>query len=247
MKPTRRFALLGLLTALATSAAWAQKKYDPGASDSEIKLGMAVPLSGPASSYGIVGKVAEAYFRMLNDQGGIRGRKVNLLLADDQYTPARTVEVTRKLVEQDEVLAVVGSLGTATNLSVQKYLNAKKVPQIFLTAGGSRFDDPKGFPWTMGIMPNYTSEGRLVARHIQATRPNAKIAVLHQNDDFGREQLAGLKAGLGDKAGQLVAVSSYQVTDPTVDSQVVQFKASGAPPPRQSARAMRSAGSRFIC
>jgi branched-chain amino acid transport system substrate-binding protein len=218
---------LGLL--MAVPAAQAQKKYDTGASDTEIRLGNSFPYSGPASSYGIIGKVFEAYFTMLNERGGINGRKVKVFSYDDQYTAARTVEVTRRMVEQDEVLAVVGTMGTGPNASIQRYLNAKKIPQLFLAAGAARFNDPKTYPWTIGFLPSYEAEGRAFAASILKDNPNAKVAVLYQNDDFGKDLLKALKDGLGSKAAAMVvAEASYELADPTVDSQMVKLKASGA-------------------
>ncbi len=212
----------------AASTALAQKKYDTGASDTEIKLGMAMPYSGPASSYGIVGKVNEAYFKMVNDKGGINGRKVKLISYDDQYTPPRTTEVVRKLVEQDEVLAVYGNLGSASNAAIMRYMNAKKVPHLLLGVGADRFNDPKGAPWTTPYMPSYEGEGALYAKNILKTLPGARIAVLYQNDDMGKDLLKGLKKGLGDKASMVVAEASFEMADPTVDSQVIKLQASGA-------------------
>ena len=212
----------------AASTALAQKKYDTGASDTEIKLGMAMPYSGPASSYGIVGKVNEAYFKMVNDKGGINGRKVKLISYDDQYTPPRTTEVVRKLVEQDEVLAVYGNLGSASNAAIMRYMNAKKVPHLLLGVGADRFNDPKGAPWTTPYMPSYEGEGALYAKNILKTLPGARIAVLYQNDDMGKDLLKGLKKGLGDKASMVVAEASFEMADPTVDSQIIKLQASGA-------------------
>ncbi|PLC04467.1 branched-chain amino acid ABC transporter substrate-binding protein [Variovorax sp. RO1] len=221
-------ALGGAALLFTAGAALAQKKYDTGASDTEIKLGMAMPYSGPVSSYGIVGKVNEAYFKMVNDKGGINGRKVTLISYDDQYTPPRTTEVVRKLVEQDEVLAVYGNLGSASNAAIQRYMNAKKVPHLFLGVGADRFNDPKTYPWTTPYMPSYEGEGSLYAKNILKTMPNAKIAVLYQNDDFGKDLLKGLKKGLGDKASMVVAEASFEVADPTVDSQIIKLQSSGA-------------------
>ena len=218
---------LGAL-ALAAAPALAQKKYDTGASDTEIKLGMAMPYSGPVSSYGIVGKVNEAYFKMVNDKGGVNGRKVALISYDDQYTPPRTTEVVRKLVEQDEVLAVYGNLGSASNAAIMRYMNAKKVPHLFLGVGADRFNDPKNAPWTTPYMPSYEGEGALYAKNILKTMPDAKIAVLYQNDDFGKDLLKGLKKGLGDKASMVVAEASFEIADPTVDSQIIKLQASRA-------------------
>ena len=212
----------------AAGTALAQKKYDTGASDTEIKLGMAMPYSGPASSYGIVGKVNEAYFKMVNDKGGINGRKVKLISYDDQYTPPRTTEVVRKLVEQDEVLAVYGNLGSASNAAIMRYMNAKKVPHLLLGVGADRFNDPKGAPWTTPYMPSYEGEGALYAKNILKTLPGARIAVLYQNDDMGKDLLKGLKKGLGDKASMVVAEASFEMADPTVDSQIIKLQASGA-------------------
>lgn len=229
MKIDRRGAALALALALVGLSALAQKKYDPGASDTEIRLGMAMPYSGPASSYGIVGKVNEAYFKMLNERGGINGRKVTLMTYDDQYAPAKTTEVVRRMVEQDEVLAVYGNLGSAANAAIMRYMNAKKVPHLFLGVGAERFSDPKNHPWTMPFMPSYDGEGRLYAQNILKTKSNARIAVLYQNDDFGKDLLRGLTNGLGDKAKtMIVAEASYEVTDPTVDSQIIKLHASGA-------------------
>lgn len=222
--------LIPALGALALSAApaLAQKKYDTGASDTEIKIGMAMPYSGPVSSYGIVGKVNEAYFKMVNDKGGINGRKVTVISYDDQYSPPRTTEVVRKMVEQDEVLAVYGNLGSASNAAIMRYMNAKKVPHLLLGVGADRFNDPKAAPWTTPYMPSYEGEGALYARNIVKTLPGAKIAVLYQNDDMGKDLLKGLKKGLGDKASMVVAEASFEVADPTVDSQIIKLQASGA-------------------
>ena len=232
MTLTRR-TLVAMAAAVAATTfalpAVAQKTYDPGASDTEIKLGMAMPFSGPVSSYGIVGRVAEAYFRMRNDQGGINGRKVTVLSYDDQYSPPKTTEVIRRMVERDEVLAVFGNLGSASNAAVMRYMNTKKVPHLFLGVGAERFNAPETAPWTMPFMPSYDGEGRLYAGNILKTHPNAKIAVLYQNDDFGRDLLKGLKAGLGDKAStMIVGEASFEVSDPTVDSQIITLQSTGA-------------------
>ena len=214
---------------LSVSPALAQKKYGPGVTDAEIKIGQTMPYSGPASAYGVIGKAEAAYFAMINDQGGVNGRKINLISLDDGYSPPRTVEQTRKLVEQEEVLLIFQSLGTPTNTATQKYLNAKKVPQLFLASGASKWSDPKNFPWTMGWNPSYQAEGRIYAQHILETKPDAKIAVIYQNDDFGKDYVVGFKGMLGEKGAKLiVAEQSYEVTDPTVDSQVVSLKSSGA-------------------
>jgi len=219
-------AILGL--ALAAPAAMAQKKYDPGASDTEIKIGGLMPYSGPASAYGQIGKVEAAYIKKINDEGGINGRKINFISLDDGYSPPKAVEMARRLVEQDEVLLIFNSLGTPSNSAIQKYMNAKKVPQLFVATGASKWGDPKNFPWTMGWQPNYQTEGAIYGQYVVKTKPGAKIAVLYQNDDYGKDYLTGFKNGLGDKAKQIVAEVSYEVTDPTVDSQIVQLKGTGA-------------------
>src|SRR5215471_12313970 len=216
------------LTIVATGAT-AQKRYDAGASDTEIKIGQTMPYSGPASAYATIGKVQAAYFRMINESGGIRGRKIALLSDDDGYNPTKTVEQVRKLVESDEVLLTFQILGTAPNAAVQKYLNTKKVPQLFAATGATRFTDPEHFPWTMGFNPNYQTEGRVYARFILDNYPAAKIGVLYQNDDLGRDYLSGLKDGLGVKAAtMIVAEVPYEVTDPTINSQIVRLQAAGA-------------------
>ncbi|HYD55270.1 MAG TPA: ABC transporter substrate-binding protein [Burkholderiales bacterium] len=225
----RLIPVAALLAAALAFPAAAQKKYDPGASDSEIKIGNTNPYSGPASAYGTIGKSIAAYFRMLNEQGGINGRKINFVSYDDSYSPPKTVEMTRKLVEQDQVLFMFQPLGTPSNTAIHKYMNLKKVPQLFVATGATKWNDPKGFPWTMGWQPNYQDEGKIYARHILETKPNAKIAVLYQNDDYGKDYLKGFKDGLGAKnAKMIVAEASYEVSEPTVDSQIVQLKASGA-------------------
>ena len=216
--------------ALAFAApAWAQKKYDPGASDTEIRIGNTMPYSGPASAYGTIGKTEAAYFKKVNDEGGINGRKINFISLDDGYSPPKTVEMVRRLVEQDEVLLVFQPLGTPSNTAIHKYMNTKKVPQLFVATGATKWNDPQGNPWTMGWQPNYQTETKIYARHILQTKPNAKIGVLFQNDDYGKDYLKGLKDGLGDKAAKMiVAEASYEVSDPTVDSQIVQLQGSGA-------------------
>ena len=219
-------ATAGLLHA---GAAIAQKKYDPGASDTEIKLGQTIPYSGPASAYGSLGRTQVAYFKMLNEQGGINGRRVNLISLDDGYSPPKTIEATRRLVESDEVLALFGTLGTPTNSAIHRYVNQKKIPHLFVSTGAGKWNDPKNFPWTTGFQPNYPAEGNVFAAHILATKPNAKIAILYQNDDFGKDYLIGVRQGLGDKAkSMIVAEASFEVTDPTVDSQILTLRASGA-------------------
>ena len=215
--------------ALSVSSADAQKKYDPGASDTEIKIGQTVPFSGPASAYATIGKAQAAYFNMINEQGGVNGRKINLIQYDDAYSPPKAVEQVRKLVESDEVLLTFQIIGTPSNAAVQKYLNAKKVPQLFAATGASKFTDPKNFPWTLGFNPNYFVEGRIYGQYIIKNHPNAKIGILYQNDDLGRDYLNGIKAGLGNKAAtMIVAEASYEVSDPTIDSQILKLKSSGA-------------------
>jgi branched-chain amino acid transport system substrate-binding protein len=215
--------------ALGASNALAQKKYDTGASDSEIKIGGIMPYSGPASAYGTIGKASAAYFKKINDEGGINGRKINFISVDDGYSPPKAVEMARRLVEQDEVLFIFNPLGTPSNSAIHKYMNAKKVPQLFVATGASKWNDPKNFPWTMGWQPNYQTEGAIYAKHILQTKPDAKIAVLFQNDDYGKDYLKGFEDGLGDKAKtMIVARASYETSDPTVDSQIVQLQASGA-------------------
>src|SRR5438128_11468538 len=197
-----------LAVALSASSAYAQKKYDTDATDTEIKIGQTNPFSGPASSYATIAKTQAAFFKMINDQGGINGRKVNLIQYDDAYSPPKAVEQVRKLVESDEVLLTFQLLGTPSNAAVQKYLNAKKVPQLFAATGASRFTDPKNFPWTMGYNPNYFVEGRIYGQYILKEYPNAKVGVLYQNDDLGKDYLNGIKAGLGDRAAKMLANAS---------------------------------------
>ena len=219
---------IGMLAASLAFPALAQKKYDPGASDTEIRIGNTNPYSGPASAYGTIGKSIAAYFRMVNDQGGINGRKINFISYDDGYSPPRTVEMARKLVEQDQVLFVFQTLGTPSNTAIHKYMNMKKVPQMHVATGATKWNDPKGNPWTMGWQPNYQSEAKIYAQHILKNSPNARIAVLYQNDDYGKDYLKGLHDGLGAKKSMIVKEVSYEVSDPTVDSQIVQLQASGA-------------------
>jgi len=229
MSIKNRIALAALGLAMAAAPALAQKKYGPGASDTEIKIGNTIPYSGPASAYGIIGKVEAAYFKMINEAGGINGRKINYVSLDDGYSPPKAVEMARRLVEQDEVLFMVSTLGTPSNSAIHKYMNSKKVPHLFLATGASKWNDPKDFPWTMGFNPNYQSEGKLYAQHILATKPNAKIAVLYQNDDYGKDYLKGFMDGLGEKGkAMVVKTATYEVTDPTVDSQIVTLQGSGA-------------------
>lgn len=218
-----------LVLAAATSSAFAQKKYDVGATDTEIKLGNIMPYSGPASAYGVIGKAEEAYFRKINDEGGINGRKITFISYDDGYSPPKAVEQARKLVESDEVLALVSPMGTPSNSAIQKYLNIKKIPHLFPATNASKWADPVNFPWTMGpVGMGYLSEGRVFATYLLKEKPGERIAVLYQNDDFGKELLKGLKAGLGDKASLIVAEAGYEVSDPTIESQIVTLKHSGA-------------------
>ena len=214
-----------VLLTVSSTAVLAQKKYDTGANDTEIKIGNIVPYSGPASAYGAVGKAQAAYFKMVNDKGGINGRVVNYISYDDAYSPPKAVEQTRKLVESDEVLLMFSALGTPSNTAIQKYLNAKKVPQLFLATGATKWNDPKHFPWTMGYLPSYQSEGRIYAQYLLKEKPGAKVGVLYQNDDFGKDYLKGLKDGFGDKASSIVIEDSYELTEPTVDSHIVKIKA----------------------
>ncbi|HEY3792189.1 MAG TPA: ABC transporter substrate-binding protein [Bradyrhizobium sp.] len=219
------FALL----AASSSGALAQKKYDTGATDTEIKIGNIMPYSGPASAYGVIGKTEDAYFKKINAAGGINGRKINFISYDDGYSPPKTVEQARKLVESDEVLFIFNSLGTPPNSAIHKYMNAKKVPQLFVATGATKWNDPKEFPWTMGWQPNYQSETQIYAKYILKEMPNAKIAVLYQNDDYGKDYLKGLKDGLGAKAASMiVAEESYETTEPSVDDHIVKLKSSGA-------------------
>jgi len=221
-------AALAVLAA-TSSGALAQKKYDTGATDTEIKIGNIMPYSGPASAYGVIGKTEEAYFRKINAEGGINGRKINFVSYDDAYSPPKTVEQARKLVESDEVLIVFNSLGTPPNSAIQKYLNTKKVPQLFVATGATKWNDPKEFPWTMGWQPNYQSESQIYAKYILKNHPNAKIAVLYQNDDYGKDYLKGFKDGLGAKAASLIVIEeSYEVSEPTIDSHIVKLKSTGA-------------------
>jgi branched-chain amino acid transport system substrate-binding protein len=221
-------ALVGALC-LAAAPAVAQKKYDPGASDTEIKVGNVNPYSGPASAYGVIGKTIAAYFNKVNAEGGVNGRKINFISYDDGYSPPRAVEQVRKLVESDEVLLVFQPLGTPSNTAIQKYMNARKVPQLFVATGATKWGDYKRFPWTMGWQPNYQSESRIYAQYVMQNHPNGKIAILYQNDDYGKDYVKGLKDGLGDKAkSMIVAELPYETTDPTVDSQMINLKASGA-------------------
>ena len=217
------------LFATASTTALAQKKYDTGATDTEIKVGNIMPYSGPASAYGVIGKTEAAYFKKINDAGGINGRKINFISYDDGYSPPKTVEQARKLVESDEVLLIFNSLGTPPNSAIHKYMNAKKVPQLFVATGATKWNDPKNFPWTMGWQPNYQSESHIYAKYLLKEKPNAKIAILYQNDDYGKDYVKGLKDGLGAKAASMiVAEESYETTEPSIDDHVVRLKATGA-------------------
>ena len=243
---SRLVGVTAIAIALSASSAYAQKKYDIGATDTEIKIGQTVPFSGPASAYAGIGKTQAAYLKMINDQGGINGRQLNLIQYDDAYSPPKAVEQVRKLVEGDEVLFTFQIIGTPSNAAVQKYLNTKKVPQLLASTGASRFSDPQNAPWTIAFNPNYQSEGRIYAKYILQNYPNAKIGIFYQNDDLGRDYIAGLKSGLGDKAATMViAEASYELTDPTIDSQIVKLKSAGidllynASTPKFAAQAIR--------
>ena len=222
-------AVSALAIALSASSAFAQKKYDTGATDTEIKIGQTAPFSGPASSYATISKAQAAYFRMINDEGGINGRKIKFIQYDDAYSPPKTVEQVRKLVESDEVLLIFNSLGTPPNSAIHKYMNSKKVPQLFVATGATKWNDPKDFPWTMGWQPNYQSESHIYAKYLLKEKPNAKIAILYQNEDYGKDYVKGLKDGLGAKAASMiVAEESYETTEPSIDDHVVRLKATGA-------------------
>jgi len=215
--------------AASSGGALAQKKYDTGATDTEIKIGNIMPYSGPASAYGVIGKTEDAYFKKINAEGGINGRKINFISYDDAYSPPKTVEQARKLVEGDEVLFIFNPLGTPPNTAIQKYMNTKKVPQLFVATGATKWNDPKENPWTMGWQPNYQSESRIYAKYILKEKPNAKIAILYQNDDYGKDYVKGLKDGLGAKAASMiVAEESYETTQPTIDSNIVKLKSTNA-------------------
>jgi len=231
MQVTKRVLLASIagFAVAAAGPALAQKKYDPGASDTEIKVGNTNPYSGPASAYGLIGKTIDAYFKKVNAEGGINGRKVNFISYDDGYSPPKAVEQVRKLVESDEVLLVFQPLGTPSNTAIQKYMNSKKVPQLFVATGATKWGDPKGNPWTMGWQPTYQAEGQIYAKYILKNHPNAKIGILFQNDDYGKDYVKGLKDGLGEKAKtMIVSELPYEPADPTVDSQIVSLKGSGA-------------------
>jgi ABC-type branched-subunit amino acid transport system substrate-binding protein len=224
-----KFFGLVFLLLLSVGSVHAEKKYGPGVTDAEIKIGQTMPYSGSGSSYGTIGKTEVAYFKMLNEQGGINGRMINLISLDDGYSPPRTVEQTRRLVEEEGVLLIFQSLGTAHNTAIHKYMNAKKVPHLFLSSGATKWGDPEHFPWTMGWLTPYQHESRIYAKYLLKNKPDAKIAILYQNDDYGKDYLKGFKEGLGDKgAKMIIAEVSYEATDPTIDSQIVSLQASGA-------------------
>src|SRR4030088_1471133 len=253
MLSKQKLRIAALSTAVIAFAAtggtaFAQKKYDTGATDTEIKIGNIMPYSGPPSAYGVIGKREEAYLKKIIAEGGINGRKINFISYDDGYSPPKAVEQARKLVESDNVLLVFNPLGTPSNSATQKYLNAKKVPQLFVATGATKWGDPQNFPWTMGWQPNYQSEGRIYAKYILKNYPNSKIAALWQNDDAGKDQMKGVRDGLGDKAAMIIADKSYEVSDPTIDSQIVALKDSGADifmtwaAPKGAAQAIRKVG-----
>jgi ABC-type branched-subunit amino acid transport system substrate-binding protein len=248
---TRRLLIGGVSAcalALAAAPAMAQKKYDQGATDAEIKIGHTGPYSGPASAYGVIGKTIEAFFKKVNDEGGINGRKLNFISYDDGYSPPKTKEMVRKLVEEDKVLFVFNTLGTPSNTMIWDYLNEEKIPQLFVATGASKWGDPKGHPWTMGFQPDYQTEAIIYAKHILANVKDPKIAVLMQNDDYGKDYFNGFKAGLGKDADKIVKLATYEVADPTVDSQIIQLKDSGAnvffniTTPKFAAQAIKKAG-----
>ncbi len=242
-------ALAAATVVLMSGAALAEKKYDTGASDTEIKIGNIMPYSGPASAYGVIGRTEAAYFRKINAEGGINGRKINFISYDDAYSPPKAVEQARKLVESDEVLLIFDPLGTPSNSAIQKYMNAKKVPQLFVSTGATKWNDPQNFPWTMGWQPNYQSEARIYAKYILREKPHARIAVLYQDDDYGKDYLKGLKDGLGDKAASMIVVEdAYEVSETTVDSHIVKMKSLDADvfvniaTPKFAAQAIRKTG-----
>jgi ABC-type branched-subunit amino acid transport system substrate-binding protein len=232
MPALNKFAIFSAafaVLAASSSGALAQKKYDTGATDTEIKIGNIMPYSGPASAYGVIGKTEAAYFKKINDAGGINGRKINFITYDDGYSPPKTVEQARKLVESDEVLLIFNSLGTPPNSAIHKYMNSKKVPQLFVATGATKWNDPKDFPWTMGWQPNYQSETQIYAKYILKNKPDAKIAVLFQNDDYGKDYLKGLKDGLGAKAASMiVAEESFETSEPSIDNHIVKLKSTNA-------------------
>src|SRR6202521_1899560 len=224
----KSLCLAAVLAVAVAGTADAQKRYDPGATDTEIKIGNIMPYSGPASAYATIGKTEAAYFNRINSEGGINGRKIDFISYDDGYSPPKAVEQARKLVEADEVLLIFNPLGTPSNSAIQKYLNGKKVPQLFVATGATKWNDPKNFPWTMGWQPSYQSEARIYAKYLMKEKPDAKIAIMFQNDDFGKDYLKGLKDGLGAKASMIIAEESYETTEPTIDNHIVKLRASGA-------------------
>jgi branched-chain amino acid transport system substrate-binding protein len=243
-----RIATLAFVCACAANAWAAEKNYAPGVTDTEIKIGQTMPYSGPASAWSVIGKAELAYFKAINEQGGVNGRKINLISLDDGYSPPKTMEQTRKLVEQEAVAFLFSSLGTAPNIATQKYLAERKVPNIFLASGTDRFNDPQHFPLSIGWLPTYNLDGQIHAAYVLSKKPDAKIAVLYQNDDYGKEHLKGIKNGLGEKAAKMiVADASFEVTDATIDSQIVSLQASGADAfyiaasPKFAAQAIRKA------
>jgi branched-chain amino acid transport system substrate-binding protein len=224
----RALFALGFAAAFSQMS-YAEKKYDTGASDTEIKIGQTMPYSGPASAYGTIGLAQVAYFKMINEQGGINGRRINLISLDDGYSPPRTVEQVRKLVEEEQVLFLFQTLGTPPNSAIQKYVNAKKIPHLFLSTGATKWGDPQHFPWTIGWNPSYQTESHIYAKYLLKSKPSARIAVMYQNDDYGKDLLKGLRDGLGNEADKLIIKEvTYEVTDPTVDSQIVSLQGSGA-------------------
>src|SRR6201992_2220322 len=220
-------ATLALFAATSTNA-FAQKKYDTAATDTKIKIGNIMPYSGPASAYGVIGRAEAAYFKKINDAGGINGRKINFISYDDSYSPPKAVEPSRKLVESDEVLCIFKPLGTPSNSAIQKYMNGRKVPQLFVATGATKWNDPKNFPWTMGWQPSYQSETQIYAKYLLKEKPDAKIGVLYQNDDFGKDYLKGLKDGFGAKASMITAEESYETSKPSIDAHIVKLKSTGA-------------------
>jgi branched-chain amino acid transport system substrate-binding protein len=250
LRTNRRGFLGGVSTAAILSAsgvALGQKKYDDGATDKEIKIGHFCPYSGPLSAYGVIGQAHQVFWKMINETGGINGRKVNFVTLDDGYSPPKSVEVTRQLVEQEKVLCLFNTLGTPTNTAIHKYVNQKKVPHLYVSTGASKWGDPKNFPWTMGFQPDYHTEGVIYAKHVLANVKDAKVGVLMQNDDYGKDYFGGFKEGMGKDADKIVKLVTYETTDPTVDSQVIQLKDSGAnvffniSTPKFAAQAIRKA------
>src|SRR5271154_3712573 len=224
----KSISLAGLLAITLAGTASAQKKYDPGATDTEIKIGNIMPYSGPASAYATIGKTEDAYFKKINAEGGINGRKINFISYDDGYSPPKAVEQARKLVESDEVLLIFNPLGTPSNSAIQQYLNSNKVPQLFVASGATKWNNPKEFPWTMGWQPSYQSEAHIYAKYLMKEKPDAKISVLYQNDDFGKDYIKGLRDALGEKASMIVAEESYETSEPAIDSHIVKLRAAGA-------------------